>query len=240
MTIRLLFFIFVCGVSMHQIIFERDVSGDAGVGMSTEKYIVDILGFCIDSDLSVVEGRWFFCLLLIAFGLFIFISNFSCLLDRFLNLSLFIRDSSKSCSLFNFIFCLQCSCLSLFFLFFLFNSHIVINFFCCLSLLFLNLSFSQTFFSLSFDIFLIGIHSHFFCSFWFAPSQKMETFLQIFLLLKKSQFSLFPASFSNLESWNNENRSKEQKWQMKLMPEKAVSQNPVSHVAFWSRLVKNN
>ena len=57
MTIRLLFFIFVCGVSMYQIIFERDVSGDAGVGMSTEKYIVDILGFCIDSDLSVVEGR---------------------------------------------------------------------------------------------------------------------------------------------------------------------------------------
>ena len=57
MTIRLLFFIFVYGVSMYQIIFERDVSGDAGVGMSTEKYIVDILGFCIDSDLSVVEGR---------------------------------------------------------------------------------------------------------------------------------------------------------------------------------------
>lgn len=57
MTIRLLFFFFVCGVRVYQIIFERDVSGDAGVGMSTEKYIVDIVGVCIDSELSVVEGR---------------------------------------------------------------------------------------------------------------------------------------------------------------------------------------
>ena len=57
MTIRLLFFFFVCGVSMYQIIFERDVSGDAGVGMSTGKYIVDILGVCIDNELSVIEGR---------------------------------------------------------------------------------------------------------------------------------------------------------------------------------------
>ena len=51
---------FVRGVSVSQIIFERDASGDTGVGISTGESIVDILGICIDNELSGVEGEWFF------------------------------------------------------------------------------------------------------------------------------------------------------------------------------------
>ena len=50
-------FFFVCGVSVSQIIFERDVSGDTGVRISTEESIVDILGVRTDSELSVVEDK---------------------------------------------------------------------------------------------------------------------------------------------------------------------------------------
>ena len=48
-------FCFVCGVSVSQIIFERDVSGDTGVGISTGEFIVGILGVCIDNELSGVK-----------------------------------------------------------------------------------------------------------------------------------------------------------------------------------------
>ena len=50
-------FFFVHGISVTQIIFERDVSGDYGIEISTGQSIVDILCVCIDNELSGVEDR---------------------------------------------------------------------------------------------------------------------------------------------------------------------------------------
>ena len=50
-------FFFVHGISVTQVIFERDVSGDYGIEISTGQSIVDILCVCIDNELSGVEDR---------------------------------------------------------------------------------------------------------------------------------------------------------------------------------------
>ena len=50
-------FFFVYGANVSQIIFERDFSGDTGVGISTGQSVIGILGVCIDSELSGVKDR---------------------------------------------------------------------------------------------------------------------------------------------------------------------------------------
>ena len=62
-------FFFVYGVNVSQIIFRRDVSGDTGVRISTGESIIDILGVSVDNEISDVEDRSCFCLLLNVFAL---------------------------------------------------------------------------------------------------------------------------------------------------------------------------
>ena len=62
-------FFFVDGVNVSQIIFKRDISEDTGVRIYTGESIIDILGVSIDNELSGVEDRSCFCLLLNVFAL---------------------------------------------------------------------------------------------------------------------------------------------------------------------------
>ena len=55
-TVWLLFFFVFCA-NVPQIVFERGISGDTGVGTSTGESFVDILGVCIHNELSGVKDR---------------------------------------------------------------------------------------------------------------------------------------------------------------------------------------